>query len=48
MGKGHFEVVVLQKGINLELQSEIACCDEGKSLINLAIRIDNLIRSQDV
>ncbi|KAL0185475.1 hypothetical protein M9458_021172, partial [Cirrhinus mrigala] len=38
-----------RKGLNHELQAELACRDEGKSLdelINLAIRIDNLIRSR--
>ncbi|KAL0185425.1 hypothetical protein M9458_021122, partial [Cirrhinus mrigala] len=38
-----------RKGLSHELQAELACRDEGKSLdelINLAIRIDNLIRSR--
>ncbi len=38
-----------RKGLSAELQSELACRDEGKSLdqfIDLAIRIDNLIRSR--
>lgn len=37
------------KGLNMELQSELTCRDEGKTLthfIDLAIRIDNLIHSQ--
>ncbi len=36
------------KGLNHELQSELACRDEGKTLeqfINLAIHLDNLLRS---
>ncbi|KAL0183738.1 hypothetical protein M9458_019434, partial [Cirrhinus mrigala] len=38
-----------RKGLSHELQAELACRDEGKSLdelINLAIRIDNLVRSR--
>ncbi len=38
-----------RKGLNTELQSELACCDEGKSLeqfIELSIKIDNLLRSR--
>ncbi len=41
--------LLFQRGLNLELQSELACRDEGKSLsevIDLAIQIDNLIRSR--
>ncbi len=37
------------KGLNKELQSELACRDEGKSLeqfIELSIKIDNLLRSR--
>ncbi|KAL0173541.1 hypothetical protein M9458_029509, partial [Cirrhinus mrigala] len=40
-----------RKGLSHELQAELACRDEGKSLdelINLAIRIDNLIRSRRI
>ncbi len=38
-----------RKGLNTELQSELACRDEGKSLeqfIELSIEIDNLLRSR--
>ncbi|KAL0147274.1 hypothetical protein M9458_057420, partial [Cirrhinus mrigala] len=38
-----------RKGLSHDLQAELACRDEGKTLdelINLAIRIDNLIRSR--
>ncbi len=38
-----------RKGLGAELQSELACRDEGKTLdqfIDLAIRIDNLLRSR--
>ncbi len=38
-----------RKGLSAELQSELACRDEGKSLdqfIDLAIHIDNLVRSR--
>ncbi len=38
-----------RKGLSAELQSELACRDEGKTLdqfIDLAIRIDNLLRSR--
>ncbi|KAL0180477.1 hypothetical protein M9458_022883 [Cirrhinus mrigala] len=38
-----------RKGLSHELQAELACRDEGRSLdelINLAIRIDNLVRSR--
>ncbi len=38
-----------RKGLNMELQSELACRDEGKSLeqfIELSIKIDNLLRSR--
>ncbi len=38
-----------RRGLSTELQSELACRDEGKSLdqfIDLAIRIDNLLRSR--
>ncbi len=41
--------LLFRRGLNLELQSELACSDEGKSLsefIDLAIQIDNLIRSR--
>ncbi len=41
--------LLFRKGLSAELQSELACRDEGKSLdqfIDLAIRIDNLIRSR--
>ncbi|KAL0149041.1 hypothetical protein M9458_055656 [Cirrhinus mrigala] len=40
--------LLFRKGLNAELQSELACRDEGKSLaqfIDLAIRVDNLIRA---
>ncbi len=40
--------LLFRRGLNLELQSELACQDEGRSLsefIELAIQIDNLIRS---
>lgn len=36
------------KGLSAELQSELACCDEVKTLeqfINLSIRLDNLLCS---
>ncbi len=38
-----------RKGLSAELQSKLACRDEGKTLdqfIDLAIRIDNLLRSR--
>ncbi len=38
-----------RRGLSAELQSELACRDEGKTLdqfIDLAIRIDNLLRSR--
>ncbi len=41
--------LLFRRGLNLELQSELACQDEGRSLsefIELAIQIDNLIRSR--
>lgn len=41
--------LLFRKGLNLELQAELACRDEGRSLtsfIELAIHIDNLIRSR--
>ncbi len=41
--------LLFRKGLSSELQSELACRDEGKSLdqfIDLAIRIDNIIRSR--
>ncbi len=41
--------LLFRKGLNHELQSELACRDEGKTLeqfINLAIRLDNLLRSR--
>lgn len=40
---------LFRKGLSAELQSELACRDEGRGLdeyINLAIQIDNLIRSR--
>ncbi len=40
---------LFRKGLSRELQSELACRGDGKSLdqfIDLAIRIDNLVRSQ--
>lgn len=40
---------LFRKGLNMDLQSELACRDEGRNLdqfIDLAIRIDNLIRSR--
>ncbi len=41
--------LLFRKGLNHELQSELACRDKGKTLeqfINLAIRLDNLLRSR--
>ncbi len=41
--------LLFRKGLSMELQSELACRDEGRSLdqfINLAIHIDNLVRSR--
>ncbi|MGL5598257.1 MAG: hypothetical protein ACRDDA_09130, partial [Aeromonas sp.] len=41
--------LLFRKGLNMDLQSELACRDEGRSLnefIDLAIRIDNLIRAR--
>ncbi len=41
--------LLFRKGLSAELQSELACHDEGKSLnqfIDLAIHIDNLVRSR--
>ncbi len=41
--------LLFRKGLSAELQSELACRDEGKSLdqfIDLAIHIDNLVRSR--
>lgn len=41
--------LLFRKGLNLELQAELACCDEGRMLnefIELTIQIDNLIRSR--
>uniref|UniRef100_A0A4W5LSR2 CCHC-type domain-containing protein n=1 Tax=Hucho hucho TaxID=62062 RepID=A0A4W5LSR2_9TELE len=41
--------LLFRKGLSLELQSELACRDEGRSLnqfIELTIQIDNLIRSR--
>ncbi len=41
--------LLFRKGLNHDLQSELACRDEGKTLeqfINLAIRLDNLLRSR--
>ncbi|MGL5901107.1 MAG: DUF4939 domain-containing protein, partial [Cetobacterium sp.] len=41
--------LLFRKGLNTELQSELACRDEGRSLnsyMELAIRVDNLIRSR--
>lgn len=40
--------VCFRRGLSHELQTELACRDEGKSLeqfIELAIHVDNLIRS---
>ncbi len=40
--------LLFRRGLNLELQSELACRDEGRNLnefIDLAIQVDNLIRS---
>lgn len=40
---------LFRKGLTLELQAELACRDEGRTLnefIELAIQIDNLIRSR--
>ncbi len=41
--------LLYQKGLNEELQSELACRDEGRTLeqfMELTIRIDNLMRSR--
>ncbi len=41
--------LLFRKGLTTELQSELACRDEGRTLeqfIELAIRIDNLMRSR--
>ncbi|KAL0199796.1 hypothetical protein M9458_002983, partial [Cirrhinus mrigala] len=41
--------LLFRKGLNAELQSELACRDEGRSLaqfIDLAIRVDNLLRAR--
>ncbi len=41
--------LMFRKGLSLELQSELACRDEGRTLnefIELSIQIDNLIRSR--
>ncbi len=41
--------LLFRKGLSLELQSELACRDEGRTLnefIELSIQIDNLIRSR--
>ncbi len=41
--------LLFRKGLSLELQSEMACRDEGRTLnefIELSIQIDNLIRSR--
>ncbi|KAL0159656.1 hypothetical protein M9458_043381, partial [Cirrhinus mrigala] len=41
--------LLYRKGLTTELQSELACCDEDKTLdefIDLSIRIDNLVRSR--
>ncbi len=41
--------LLFRKGLSMELQSELACRDEGRSLdqfIDLAIQIDNLVRSR--
>lgn len=43
--------LLYRKGLNLELQSELACRDEGCSLrdfIKLSIQVDNVIRSRRV
>ncbi len=48
MGRGHSKIIV-SRGLNLELQSELACRDEGRNLnefIDLAIQVDNLIRAR--
>lgn len=40
---------LFRKGLTMELQSELACRDEGRTLteyIDLAIQVDNLIRSR--
>ncbi len=40
--------LLYRKGLSIELQTELACRDEGKTLeqfIDLAIRLDNLMRS---
>ncbi len=40
--------VHFRRGLNHELQAELACCDEGRTLnqfIELAIQIDNLLRA---
>lgn len=41
--------LLFRRGLSLELQAELACRDEGRSLnefIDLMIQIDNLIRTQ--
>lgn len=41
--------LLFRRGLNLDLQSELACRDEGKSLsqfIELTIQLDNLMRSR--
>ncbi|KAL0195114.1 hypothetical protein M9458_008686, partial [Cirrhinus mrigala] len=41
--------LLFRKGLNAELQLELACRDEGRSLaqfIDLAIRVDNLLRAR--
>ncbi len=41
--------LLFRRGLNLELQSELACRDEGRNLnefIDLAIQVDNLIRAR--
>lgn len=43
--------VIFRRGLNHELQSELACRDEGRDFdqfLNLTIQIDNLIRSRRV
>ncbi len=43
--------LLYRKGLSAELQSELACRDEGRTLeefINIAIRLDNLLRSRDL
>ncbi len=49
MGSRSSQTSLLQGSRSPELQSELACCDEGKTLeqfIDLAICLDNLLRSR--